>query len=123
MSAQIHRIGGCDSGTLRMADSAHIDFVAPGFLPPLSDDQEHAAFLSFHAVPTNPLRLVEGVRRNFAIKRDFETVLHRRVTQAISNHFDQKGAIVLHGQSGIRKTIALGRLNSRRTVSSGSVRL
>jgi len=98
---------------LRLSTQASVPIVDDswlGFLPPLSQQSERSAFLAFHAVPASPLGLIEGVRRNFAITREFEDVLQRRVFRAIAHHHEEKGAIILHGQSGIGKTVALGRL-------------
>jgi hypothetical protein len=92
------------------ASAAIVDDGWLGFLPPLQPDAERAAFAAFHAVPAGPLTLVEGVRRGFAIARDFEAQLQKRVARAIARHHEEKGAIVLHGQSGVGKTIAFGRL-------------
>jgi hypothetical protein len=92
------------------ASAAIVDDSWLSFLPPLNKESEASAFLTFHAVPKSPLGLVEGVRRDYAIKRDFEDLLQKRVSRAIAQHHDEKGAIILHGQSGIGKTVALGRL-------------
>ena len=92
------------------ATAAIIDDAWLGFLPPLSQEAERSAFAAFHAVPSGPLGLIEGLRRGFAIVRDFETQLLERVKRAIGQHHQQKGAIILHGQSGVGKTIALGEL-------------
>lgn len=92
------------------ASAAIVDDSWLGFIPPLSKDTEASAFGSFHAVSRGPSSLLEGVRRGFAITRDFEEGFHKRVLRAIAHHHTEMGAIVLHGQSGIGKTIALGRL-------------
>jgi len=92
------------------ATAAIVDDAWLGFLPPLSKEAERSAFAAFHAVPAGPLGLIEGLRRGFAIVRDFESQLQERVNRAIAQHHQEKGAIVLHGQSGVGKSIALGRL-------------
>jgi hypothetical protein len=92
------------------ATAAIVDDAWLGFLPPLSQEAERSAFTAFHAVSSAPLGLIEGLRRSFAIVRDFEAKLQERVGRAIAQHHQEKGAIVLHGQSGAGKTIALGRL-------------
>jgi hypothetical protein len=92
------------------ATAAIVDDAWLGFLPPLFNEAERTASSAFHAVPAGPLGLIEGLRRNFAVVRDFETQLQERVNRAIAQHHQEKGAIVLHGQSGVGKTIALGRL-------------
>jgi hypothetical protein len=95
-------------GTAAIVDDAWL-----GFLPPLSQEAERSAFTAFHAVPSAPLGLIEGLRRGFAIVRDFEAKLQKRVGRAIAQHHQEKGAIILHGQSGAGKTIALGRVALR----------
>jgi hypothetical protein len=95
------------------ATAAIVDDGWLGFLPPLSKETEQSAFLAFHAVPAGPLGLIEGLRRDFAIVRDFESKLLERVNRAIAQHHLERGALVLHGQSGTGKTIALGRLALR----------
>jgi hypothetical protein len=95
------------------ATATILDDAWLGFLPPLSKDSELSAFTAFHAVPAGPLGLIEGLRRGFAIVRDFEAQLQDRVNRAIAQHHHEKGAIILHGQSGTGKTIALGRLALR----------
>jgi hypothetical protein len=92
------------------ASAAIVDDGWLGFLPPLSGDAERTAFAAFHAVPAGPLSLIEGLRRGFAINREFEELLQKRVSRAVARHHEEKGAIILHGQSGVGKTIALGRL-------------
>lgn len=98
---------------LRLSTQASATIIDDGwlsFLPPLSGEVERSAFAAFHAVSAGPLGLIEGLRREFAISREFEEKLKRRVARAVARHHEEKGAIVLHGQSGVGKTIALGRL-------------
>lgn len=92
------------------ASAAIVDDGWLGFLPSLSGDTERTSFAAFHAVPAGPLSLIEGLRRGFAISREFEQLLQKRVSKAVARHHEENGAIILHGQSGIGKTIALGRL-------------
>lgn len=92
------------------ASAAIVDDGWLGFLPPLSSETEKSAFAAFHAVSAGPLGLLEGLRRGFAITRDFETQLQKRVARAVARHHEEKGAIIVHGQSGTGKTLALGRL-------------
>jgi len=63
------------------ATAAIIDDGWLGFLPPLSNEAEQSAFRAFHAVPAGPLGLIEGLRRGFAIVRDFETQLLELLTE------------------------------------------
>jgi hypothetical protein len=98
---------------LRLATQASatiLDDSLTGFLAPLSPSMELAAFRSFHSGGNGIRGRVEGIRREFAIIRDFETALSKRVNQALSHHHLEKGAIILHGQSGVGKSVALARL-------------
>ena len=70
-------------------------------------DAEYAAFRQFHGEPGNMRSLVEGVRRGFAIKRDYEDELADRVFAAINDHASVATPIILHGQSATGKSIAL----------------
>ncbi len=90
-----------------------VDNSWTGFLPPFEGVLESSAFHSFHAANIGPRALVEGIRRGYAFKRDFEDDLYLKVEKALSKHHDQKGALVLHGQSGTGKTVAMGRLAIR----------
>lgn len=92
------------------ASATIIDDSWTGYLQPMSSDAERFAFAAFHAVPAGPLGLIDGLRRGFAIGRNFEGQLRKRVGRAVAQHHEERGAIVLHGQSGVGKTIALGRL-------------
>ncbi|RQN33689.1 P-loop NTPase [Paraburkholderia tropica] len=92
------------------ASAAIVDDSWSGFLPPLSSDDEKLAFSAFHGLADGIRLTFDGVRRNFAIERTFESKLHEVVSGALNRHHVQKGAIVVHGQSGVGKTIALARL-------------
>jgi hypothetical protein len=100
---------------LRLATQASatiIDDSLSGFLPPMSPSMEQAAFRSFHS-GTNGIRSrIEGVRRGFAIVRDFEAALTSKVSHALAHHHLEPGAVILHGQSGVGKSVALARLAS-----------
>ncbi|HBO5642320.1 hypothetical protein GFM12_23675 [Pseudomonas aeruginosa] len=75
----------------------------------LSPSEIELEFEAFHANSTSFRKIADGIQRGFAIERDFERMLHRRVDQALEHHH-AASAIVLHGQSGVGKTIALARL-------------
>ena len=79
------------------------------FLPPLGKDAKYNTFRRFHGDLEGPRLLVEGIRRNFAIKRDFERKLLRQVSGAIAGHASIKTPIVVEGQSGTGKSVALAR--------------
>ena len=79
------------------------------FLPPLGKDAKYDTFRRFHGDLEGPRLLVEGIRRKFAIKRDFERKLLRQVSSAIAGHASIKTPIVVEGQSGTGKSVALAR--------------
>ena len=79
-------------------------------LAALGQDAEYAAFRQFHGEPGNARSLVEGVRRHFAIKRDYEDELATRILAAINDHASIDTPIILHGQSATGKSIALARI-------------
>lgn len=80
--------------------------VAPDLLSPSELELD---FEAFHANSTSFRKVADGVQRGFAIERAFERALLRRVDRALEQHH-AASAIVLHGQSGVGKTIALARL-------------
>lgn len=90
-----------------------IDDSWSGFLPPLGPDADYDVFRRFHGDLEGPRLLVEGVRREFAIERDFEPELSRRVGDAIHHHANTRSPIMVKGQSGTGKSVALARLVSR----------
>ena len=61
------------------------------------------------AILKAPRLLVEGIRRGFAIKRDFERELLRIVSAAITDHAMVRTPIIVEGQSGTGKSVALAR--------------
>lgn len=79
-------------------------------LAALGQDPEFAAFRSFHGEPGSGRSLVDGVRRGFAIERDYEGDLGTRIFAAISYHEGVQTPIILHGQSATGKSIALARI-------------
>ena len=80
------------------------------FLAPLGEDSEYATFRRFHGAVEGPRLLVEGARRKFAIERDFEPQLWRHVSTAIANHARIDTPIIVEGQSGTGKSVALARI-------------
>lgn len=91
------------------ASTVLLDDSWTGMLDDLSPTETTSAFEVFHATQGSFRSIVEGVRRNFAFERSFETLLHKRVDQALQHHH-VASAIILHGQSGVGKTIAFARL-------------
>lgn len=107
---------------LRLATEASatiIDDSWSSFLPPLDRAVEQNRFQAFHGAPSGLRALFEGVRRGFAIKRDFEEDLITRVRRGLAQHNLVEGALIVHGQSGVGKTIALSRLAD--TVRDGRI--
>ena len=87
-----------------------VDDAWTAFLPPLGPDAEYDAFRRFHGDLGGPRLLVEGVRRGFAIERDFERTLWRQMTTALANPSSVETPIIVHGQSGTGKSVALARI-------------
>lgn len=75
----------------------------------LSPSELELEFEAFHANSTSFRKIADGLHRGFAFEREFEQVLRKRVDQALEHHH-AASAIVLHGQSGVGKTIAMARL-------------
>ncbi|WP_332860747.1 hypothetical protein [Janthinobacterium svalbardensis] len=92
------------------ATASIVDNSWTGFLPPFSSPLDAAAFQSFHGAGIGARALVEGIRRGYVFRRDFEDDLESKVERALARHHEQSGAVILHGQSGVGKTIAIGRL-------------
>jgi hypothetical protein len=80
------------------------------FLPPIGDDALYVIFRKFHGDTEGARNLVEGIRRDLAIARDFEKDLFAKIAMASREHDKYCDPIVLHGQSGTGKSIALARL-------------
>jgi len=89
------------------------DTWTPTFLPPLGPESEYSVFRRFHGHLEGPRLLIEGVRRDFAIERDFEGDLLRSVKGAVANHASMDGPIVVRGQAGTGKSVALARVVAR----------
>lgn len=67
------------------------------------------AFHRFHGEFGGIRPLVEGVARGFAIERPYEAHLRRRINDLLARRGDIDRFILLHGQSGTGKSIALAR--------------
>lgn len=87
-----------------------VDDAWTAFLVPQGTDTQYDAFRRFHGDVGGPRLLVEGVRRGFSITRDYEQELLVLVQDAIRDHASLDEPIVLHGQSGTGKSIALARV-------------
>ena len=89
------------------------DSWTPTFLSPLGPESEYSIFRRFHGHLEGPRLLVEGVQRGFAIERNFENRLLRTVKRAVLNHASIRGPIIISGQSGTGKSVALARIVAR----------
>ena len=87
-----------------------VDDSWTAFLPPLGPDARYAAFRRFHGNRENARFLVEGIRREFAITREFEADLYQRVCGALRDHAGVQLPIVVYGQSATGKSVALARV-------------
>ena len=87
-----------------------VDDSWTGFLPPLGPDSRYDAFRRFHGDLGGARLLVEGVRREFAIERDFERQLIHVVYEALEDHAKLRSPIIVDGQSGTGKSVALARV-------------
>ena len=92
-----------------------VDDSWSGFLPPLGKgkEAEYATFRRFHGNLEGPRLLVEGVRRGFAIERNFEGGLRRRISDAVTDRTRSHVPIIVEGQSGSGKSVALARAVAR----------
>ena len=84
-----------------------------GPLPPLGSDAAYAQFRRFHGEVEDCRRLIEGLRRGFAITRTFERELYARVANALERAGGDKAPVLIHGQSGSGKSLGLARLAYR----------
>ena len=90
-----------------------VDDSWTAFLSPLGRDAMYDAFRRFHGDLGGSRLLVEGVRRKFAIEREFEQQLLRQLNAALTDHASVDVPIIVHGQSGTGKTVALARVVAR----------
>ena len=79
---------------------------------PLDEFELGEAFRRFHGTPGNFRLLLEGISRGFAIEREFEQNLWKKVKSKLKRlgRPDFDDVVVLHGQSGTGKSVALARL-------------
>ncbi len=87
-----------------------VDDSWTAFLPPLGLDAEYMSFRRFHGGLESTRLLAEGIRRRYAIERDFEQKLYQQVNAALLRRTRIDSPIIVHGQSGTGKSIALVRL-------------
>lgn len=103
------------SPNLRLVTHASAELVDDswtGVMDPLVPNEVESAFQAFHATAASFRSVANGVRRGFAIERTFEALLQRRVDHALDQHHNSS-AIIVHGQSGVGKTVAFARLAIR----------
>ena len=81
-----------------------------GALPTIDSDVEYTEFRRFHGQVEDARRLIEGLRRGFAIERTFERELRARVQRALLAAGHKQEPVLIHGQSGSGKSLALTRL-------------
>lgn len=103
---------------LRLRVEASAAIVDDGWteeLEPLGDSERYDAFRRFHSTLGNFRLLVEGVSRGFAVEREFEQTLWQTVKDKLEQfgQADSDDVIILHGQSGTGKSIALARLTRK----------
>lgn len=77
---------------------------------PLVGEARYVEFRRFHGHVEDAKRFVEGIRRGFAIERDFEKRLLGRVKRDLTTAGRVQEPVLVHGQSGSGKSIALARL-------------
>jgi len=78
----------------------------------LSVERRYTEFRNFLA-RSSERPIWSGYTRGFAFKRDFEDELHKEVSRSLDQKFLVDEPIILHGRSGIGKTVALGSLAHR----------
>ena len=82
---------------------------------PLADGESYDAFRRFHGTLGDFRLLVSGVSRGYSIEREFERRLWNTVIRTLEKlgRHESGDVIILHGQSGTGKTIAMARLIRR----------
>ena len=95
------------------ASASILDDTWNDHLFPLHGAALHDSFSVFHSIPSSNRLIFDGIRRGHAITRHFEEELLAVCSRALNNHSNEKGAIVVSGQSGVGKSIALYRLAER----------
>jgi hypothetical protein len=77
---------------------------------PLAKSALIEAFRRFHGDLAGFRGRVEGVARGFALRRSFELTLMRSVETTLHRLAHTDGVVLVHGQSGTGKSVALARL-------------
>lgn len=92
------------------ASAAIVDDAWTDTVDGLEPAMQEQAFRQFHGDLGNPRTLVEGIQLGFAIEREFEPALFRCVAAQVRNISTSFGEVIVHGQSGTGKSVALARL-------------
>ena len=97
------------------ASAAIVDDEWTEELEPLGEPELDDAFRRFHSTLGNSRLLIEGVARGFAVEREFEQTLWKTVENKLRRlgQADSDDVVILHGQSGTGKSIALARLTRK----------
>lgn len=96
---------------LRVSTAASIiedSWLAP--LLPIGPDAEYTEFRRFHGQADETRRLLDGLRRGYSIERTFEANLRQETHRLLAKGGREREPLLLHGQSGSGKSIALARL-------------
>lgn len=80
---------------------------------PLDKLQLTEAFRQFHGDLSGARGRIEGVARGFSIERDFETKLWNQVEQLVRRPGQADSLAIIHGQSGMGKSLAVARIAQR----------
>ncbi|WP_438833607.1 hypothetical protein ACPDZI_19370 [Aeromonas oralensis] len=80
--------------------------------PPFIGQELEDDFRRFHGGFGGIRAQVDGVRKGYAIVRDFEYALEQKIKNYLKDSGKLHGSIVVHGQSGTGKSVALARLAS-----------
>ncbi len=94
------------------ASAAIVDDTWTDPQAPLTGIEEADTFRRFHGDLVGARGLIEGVSRGYAIERDFEHELFNSVERTLNNQGNIESFAIVHGQSGVGKSIALARLAS-----------
>lgn len=101
------------SPSIRLKTSTAASIIDDTWLAPLNPigpESEYLEFQRFHGHVETTKKIVEGIRRKFTFKRSFEAGLNERVCKALENAGRSHEIILIHGQSGSGKSLALARL-------------
>lgn len=92
------------------ASAAVIDDGWTSDTDPIEPRAVESAFRRFHGDLSGFRGRVEGIAHGFAFRREFEQDLTRVVEAALRRLGKSDGVVIVHGQSGTGKSIALARL-------------